>query len=105
LYLQGLATGDFDPVLRALLGEAAPLSPTSIVRLKAQWQAEYEAWRRRPLEPRYAYRWADGLYFGAAVAMGHGDGWKGGSLVFWRKRPRQSSILRSAGNRISSFGT
>jgi hypothetical protein len=65
LYLQGLATGDFEPALRALLGEAAPLSPASIVRLKTQWQAEYEAWRRRPLEPRYAYCWADGLYLKA----------------------------------------
>ena len=54
LYLQGLATGDFEPALRGLLGEAAPLSPASIVRLKTQWQAEYEAWRRRPLEPRSA---------------------------------------------------
>jgi len=37
LYLQGLATGDFEPALRTLLGEAAPLSPASIVRLKEQW--------------------------------------------------------------------
>lgn len=65
LYLQGLATEDFEPALRTLLGEAAPLSPASIVRLKAQWQAEYEAWQRRPLEPRYAYCWADGLYLKA----------------------------------------
>ncbi|HET9000781.1 MAG TPA: transposase [bacterium] len=60
LYLQGLATGDFEPALRTLLGEAAPLSPASIVRLKEQWVAEYEAWQRRPLDPRYAYCWADG---------------------------------------------
>jgi putative transposase len=68
LYLQGLATGDFEPALRALLGEAAPLSPASIVRLKAQWEAEYETWRRRPLESRYAYCWADGLYLKAGPA-------------------------------------
>ena len=65
LYLQGLATGDFEPALRALLGAAAPLSPASVVRLKAQWQQEYEAWRRRPLARRYAYLWADGLYLKA----------------------------------------
>ncbi len=40
LYLQGLATGDFEPALRTLLGEAAPLSPASIVRLKEQWAAD-----------------------------------------------------------------
>ncbi len=68
LYLQGLATGDFEPALRALLGEAAPLSSASIVRLKEQWVAEYEAWKRRPLEPRYAYCWADGLYLKAGPA-------------------------------------
>jgi transposase-like protein len=65
LYRQGLTTGDFEPAVRALLGEAAPLSPASIVRLKAQGQAEYEAWRQRPLESRYAYCWADGLYLKA----------------------------------------
>jgi len=59
LYLQGLATGDFEPALRVLLGEAAPLSPTSIVRLKERWQQEYETWRRRSLAPRYACLWAD----------------------------------------------
>ncbi len=34
LYLEGLSTGDFEPVFRALLGENAPLSPNSVVRLK-----------------------------------------------------------------------
>lgn len=32
------------------MGEAAPLSPTSLTRLKAQWQLEYEAWKRRRLD-------------------------------------------------------
>lgn len=68
LYLHGLATGDFEPALRSLLGEAAPLSATSIVRLKAQWQQEYEAWKSRSLEGRYVYLWADGLYLRAGPA-------------------------------------
>lgn len=68
LYLQGLATGDFEPALRTLLGDAAPLSPTSIVRLKEQWQTEYETWQHRPLDSRYAYCWADGLYLKAGPA-------------------------------------
>jgi transposase-like protein len=34
LYLEGLSTGDFEPVFRAILGESAPLSATSITRLK-----------------------------------------------------------------------
>jgi len=63
LYVQGLATGDFEPALRGLLGESASLSPSTVVRLKQQWEAEYEAWRTRSLaEHRYAYLWCDGVY-------------------------------------------
>ena len=50
LYLHGLALGDFELALRGLLGDAAPLSPTSLTRLKAQGQLEYAAWKRRRLE-------------------------------------------------------
>ena len=50
LYLEGLSSGDFEPVFRQLLGETAPLSPNTIVRLKQEWEQEYEAWRRRPLD-------------------------------------------------------
>lgn len=63
LYLEGLSTGDFEPVFRTLLGESAPLSATSITRLKGEWQAEYEAWRKRRLDlHRYLYVWVDGIY-------------------------------------------
>ena len=69
LYLHGLALGDFDLALRGLLGEAAPLSPTSLTRLKAQWQLEYEAWKRRRLDDlEVVYVWADGLYVKAGLA-------------------------------------
>src|SRR5262249_58725077 len=44
LYLHGLALGDFELALRGLLGDGAPLSPASLLRLKVQWQAEYETW-------------------------------------------------------------
>lgn len=70
LYLEGLSTGDFEPVFRAILGEAAPLSATSITRLKEEWQGEYDVWRRRRLEGhRYVYIWADGVY----LAVGSED--------------------------------
>ena len=49
LYLEGLATGDFEPVFRELVGETMALSPNAIVRLKERWEKEYEAWRKRPL--------------------------------------------------------
>ena len=68
LYLEGLATGDFEPVFRELVGETTALSPNAIVRLKEHWEKEYETWRKRPLwEYRYAYTWEDGVYLGAGL--------------------------------------
>jgi putative transposase len=66
LYLEGLSTGDFEPVFRALLGETAPLSASSIIRLKGEWQEEFESWRARRLDDhRYLYLWVDGVYLNA----------------------------------------
>ena len=65
LYLEGLASGDFEPIFRALVGETAALSASSIVRLKEEWQQEYETWKKRPLRGRYVYLFADGLYLKA----------------------------------------
>src|SRR5436309_12129111 len=68
LYLHGLAQGDFELALRGLLGEGAPLSPSSIERLRGKWVAEHEAWNRRSLrgiEP--VYLWADGIYVKAGL--------------------------------------
>lgn len=41
LYLHGLALGDFELALRGLLGAGAPLSASSIARLKAVWETEH----------------------------------------------------------------
>src|SRR5919106_3054428 len=68
LYLHGLALGDFELALRGLLGDGAPLSPASLLRLKAQWQGEYEAWKQRRLDDlEVVYLWADGLYVKAGL--------------------------------------
>ena len=68
LYLEGLSTGDFEPVSRELVGETAALSPNAIVRLKQRWESDYRAWCGRMLnEYRYVYIWADGVYLGAGV--------------------------------------
>lgn len=68
LYLHGLAQGDFDLALRGLLGEGAPLSSSSIARLKASWQEEYEAWKDRPLSTvGVVYLWVDGIYVKAGL--------------------------------------
>lgn len=68
LYLHGLALGDFELALRGLLGDGAPLSPSSIERLRAKWQVEYDAWRTRPLSDlKVVYVWADGVYVKAGL--------------------------------------
>jgi transposase-like protein len=68
LYLHGLAQGDFELALRGLLGDGAPLSASSLQRLKGTWEAEYEAWRQRDLSDReLVYLWADGLYVKAGL--------------------------------------
>ncbi len=65
LYLRGLSTGDFREALPVLLGEdAAGLSATNIVRLTAEWEQEYQQFRRRDLSERdYVYVWVDGIHF------------------------------------------
>lgn len=68
LYLHGLAKGDFELALRGLLGEGAPLSASSIERLKAKWQLEYEQWRQQDLSSlKVVYQWADGIYVKAGL--------------------------------------
>jgi transposase-like protein len=68
LYLHGLAQGDFELALRGLLGDGAPLSASSIERLRGKWVTEHAAWSRRSLrgmEP--VYMWADGIYVKAGL--------------------------------------
>jgi transposase-like protein len=69
LYLRGISTGDFQEALAALLGKEAPnLSPAVVLRLTAQWQADYDAWQKRDLSARrYVYVWADGVYLQARM--------------------------------------
>lgn len=68
LYLHGLASGDFELALRELLGEGAPLSASSLQRLKEKWQGEYEQWKSAAVEEKeWAYFWADGIYVKAGI--------------------------------------
>lgn len=66
LYLKGISTNDFGEALEALLGEnATGLSASSIGRLKAAWEQEWDQWRKRDLsKKKYVYFWADGMYCG-----------------------------------------
>ena len=68
LYLHGLAEGDFDLALRGLLGEDAPLSASTVARLKSKWQAELAAWNQRSLAGlEIVYLWVDGVYVKAGL--------------------------------------
>lgn len=68
LYLHGLASGDFELALRGLLGGAAPLSGSSLQRLKGDWEVKYEQWKAEPIgDEEVAYLWADGIYVKAGL--------------------------------------
>ncbi|MFF3417479.1 IS256 family transposase [Streptomyces sp. NPDC002698] len=63
LYLHGLPSGDFVPALEQFLGSAAGLSPATVTRLTAQWQADHTAFQDRDLSATdYVYVWADGVH-------------------------------------------
>jgi len=54
--------------LRQLLGEGAPLSASSLQRLKEKWEQEYEQWKSTAIEEKdWAYFWADGIYVKAGI--------------------------------------
>ncbi len=67
LYLEGLSSGDFEPVFRALVGETAALSPAAILRMKEEWEMEFKAWQARAIGKRYIYLFADGVYLKAGL--------------------------------------
>ena len=71
LYLHGLAEGDFDLALRGLLGEDAPISASTVARLKEKWNAELAEWHERPLDGlEVVYLWVDGVYVKAGLEKG-----------------------------------
>ncbi len=68
LYLHGLSEGDFDLALRGLLGEDAPVSASTVARLKSKWNNELAQWRSRPLDDlEVVYMWVDGVYVKAGL--------------------------------------
>jgi putative transposase len=68
LFVEGLATRDFEPALRLLAGAEAPLSPSTISRLTREFKAQYDAFDRQALSDRkFVYIWADGIYLKAGL--------------------------------------
>jgi len=69
LFIEGLATRDFEPALRCLMGAEAALSPSTISRLNAGFKAEYEDWTKSSLASLpMVYVWVDGIYIKAGIA-------------------------------------
>lgn len=64
LYLKGVSSGDMSEALASILGaDAAGLSATNVVRLKAQWEQDYKEWCQRDLKGKqYVYMWVDGIH-------------------------------------------
>ena len=55
LYLKGISTGEMGAALKVLLGpEANGFSANTIPRLKGQWAAEYDDWRKADLDRDYS---------------------------------------------------
>jgi len=68
LYLHGLAEGDMDLALRGLLGDEAPISASTVARLKQSWQRDFDDWSRQDLSGlEVVYLWVDGLYVKAGL--------------------------------------
>jgi transposase-like protein len=68
LYLHGLSLGDFDLALRGLLGDGAPISGSTLQRLKKAWEEEYQNWKTQSLKGCEAvYLWVDGIYVKAGL--------------------------------------
>lgn len=68
LYLHGLSSGDFELAMRGLLGDGAPLSASSIARLRDGWTAEFITWKQRSFKDKeIVYVWVDGIYVKAGL--------------------------------------
>lgn len=72
LYLHDLSSGDFVPAVEQFLGSAAGLSPATVTRLTAQWQADHAAFQARDLSGNdYVYVWADGVHPKVRLGQAH----------------------------------
>jgi len=68
LFIEGLATRDFEPALRLLMGEKAPLSASVISRLTQRFRGTYEAFEQQDWTGvTFVYIWADGIYLKAGL--------------------------------------
>jgi hypothetical protein len=105
LYLKGVSSGDMSEALASILGsDAAGLSATNVVRLKAQWEQDYQEWCRRDLKGllRQSFMTAANAFAAIdaptrGVIVQHGDEGKRlvGELAAARDISKQFDLLRA----------
>lgn len=61
MFVGGLSTAQVGAVMETVTGSKP--SPSTVSRVFHTLQAEYDAWKTRPLAEHYAYAFADGTYF------------------------------------------
>jgi hypothetical protein len=70
-FIEGLSSGDFEPILRMLLGKPAVLWAINNVWLKAEWQAKFATRQTRHLSQHpYTDLWVDSNHCCYAVLSG-----------------------------------
>lgn len=68
LFIEGLATRDFEPALRSLLGAETALSPSTVSRLNQHFKEEFAVWNARRLEAeKFVYLFVDGIWLAAGI--------------------------------------
>jgi putative transposase len=71
MFVKGVSTAKVGEVIETLTGSHPSVSTVS--RVFHTLEAEYEQWKRRPLDEHYPYAFADGTYF---TVIYHGEGCK-----------------------------
>src|SRR5437764_15349153 len=71
MFVKGVSTAKVGQVIETLTGSQP--SASTVSRVFHTLEAEYEQWKKRPLEQRYAYAFADGTYF---TVIYNGEGCK-----------------------------
>lgn len=76
MFVKGVSTRGVGEVMESLTGSAP--SASTVSRVFHTLEGEYQAWKNRPLSPRYEYLFADGTYF---TVIYEGEGCKMPILV------------------------
>mgnify|MGYP001555667665 CR=1 FL=1 len=62
LYLKGISTGKISEALRDYFGDSSMgLSAASVSKLLKAWEQEFKQFKRRKIESKFIYIWADGV--------------------------------------------